>query len=156
MIDTESLEQRVKFLEDECRRLSDIESIRQLRYRYWRSIHKGMWDELVDCYADDAAVDFGYGLNLEGRQALLDFYKGSMGAAFILVDPQGHNPEIEILSPTTARGFWQWDNIMVEAKTNKAVRRGGSYDEEYVKRNGAWRIAVQNVTHIYRHLIEMQ
>ncbi len=156
MTDIESLEQRIKFLEDECRRLSDIEAIRQLRYKYWRCIHKNLWTDLIDCYTDDAVVDFGYGLQLEGKTALEDFYKGSMSSTFTLVDPQGHNPEIEMLSPTTARGFWQLDNTMVETQTSKAVRVGASYDEEYVNRNGEWRISVQKVNHIYRQLVEME
>jgi len=156
MTDIESLEQRIKCLEEECRRLSDIEAIRQLRYKYWRCIHKNQWDELMDCYADDAVVDFGYGLQMEGKTVLADFYKGSMTSAFSLVDPQGHNPEIEVLSSTTARGFWQLDNTMVEAQTSKAVRVGASYDEEYVKRNGEWKISVQKVNHIYRQVIEME
>ena len=156
MTEFESLEQRVKILEEECRRLSDIEAIRRLRYKYWRCIHKGLWDDLMDCYADEAAVDFGYGLKLEGKTALTDFYKGSMTSAFSLVDPQGHNPEIEVLSSTTARGFWQLDNTMVEAQTSKAVRVGASYDEEYVKLNGEWKISVQKVNHIYRQVVEME
>jgi len=56
--DIESLEKRVKFLEKECRRLSDIEAIRRLRYKYWRCIHHSLWDDLMDCYANDAVVDF--------------------------------------------------------------------------------------------------
>ena len=156
MTDIESLEQRVKFLEEECRRLSDIEAIRQLRYKYWRCIHKSQWDDLMACYADDAVVDFGYGLQMEGKTALEDFYKKSMAPAYTLVDPQGHNPEIEILSSTNARGFWQLDNIMVESQTSKAVRVGASYDEEYVKRNGEWKISIQKVNHIYRQVVETE
>jgi hypothetical protein len=79
-----------------------------------------------------------------------------MSSTFTLVDPQGHNPEIEILGPTTARGFWQLDNTMVEAQTSKAVRVGASYDEEYVKRNGEWKISVQKVNHIYRQVVELE
>lgn len=156
MTDIENLEKRVKFLEEECGRLSDTEAIRQLRYKYWRHIHQGQWDDLVNCYADDAAVDFGYGLKLKGKTALADFYKGSMASTYTLVDPQGHNPEIEILSPTTARGFWQLDNTMVETQTSKAVRVGASYNEEYVKRNGEWKISIQKVNHIYRQIVETE
>ncbi len=156
MIDIESLEQRVKLLEEEYRRLSDIEEIRQLRYKYWRCIHKSQWDDLMDCYTDDAKVDFGYGLQMEGKTVLADFYKESMTSTFSLVDPQGHNPEIEIQSSTTANGFWQLDNTMVEAQTGKSVRVGASYNEEYVKRNGEWKIFFQKVIHIYRQVVEME
>jgi len=156
MTDIESLEQRIKLLEEECRRLSDIEAIRQLRYKYWRCIHKSQCDDLMDCYADDAGVDFGYGLQIKGKTALENFYKGSMASTFTMVDPQGHNPEIEILSSTTARGFWQLDNTMVEAQTSKSVRVGASYDEKYVKLNGEWKISVQKVNHIYRQVVEME
>jgi len=97
-----------------CRRLSDIEAIQRLRYKYWHYIHESLWDDLMECYADNVVVDFGYGLQLEGKKALEEFYRGSMASSFTLVDPQGHNPEIEILSSKTARGFWQLDNTMVE------------------------------------------
>lgn len=156
MAEIDDLARRISLLEAEFGRLSDIEAIRQLRYRYWRCIHRGRWDDLMECYTNDANVDFGYGLRLEGRDALADFYRGSMASAFILADPQGHNPEVEILGPETARGFWQLDNIMVEAQTNKAVRVGASYDEEYVKQDGVWKISVQKVTHIYRQVIELE
>ncbi len=156
MTNIESLEQRVKSLEQELARISDIEAIRQLRYKYWRCIHQSRWDELMDCYVNDAAVDFGYGLQLEGTTALKDFYKGSMASAYTLVDPQGHNPEIEILSPATARGFWQLDNTMVESQSGKSVRVGASYNEEYIKLNGKWKISVQKVNHIYRQVVETE
>jgi len=156
MTDIENLEKRIELLEEECRILRDTEAIRQLRYKYWRCIHRGLWDQLMDCYAEDARVDFGYGLQLEGQAALADFYKGSMASAYSLVDPQGHNPEIEILSATSARAFWQLDNTMVEAQTGKAVRVGVSYNEEYIKQDGQWKIAVQKVNHIYRQIIELE
>ena len=150
------LETRIKDLEKECRRLGDIEAIRGLRYKYWRCIRYGLWDDLLDCYANSAVSDFGYGVRLEGKKALEGFYRKRMASLYSLVAPQGHNPEIEILSDTQARGLWQLDNTMVEAKTSKAVRQGVTYDEEYFKENGVWRIASQKVTHVYRQAVTME
>ena len=156
MTDLARLEMRIKTLEEECSRLSDIEAIRKLRYKYWRCIHQGLWDDLLDCYADNAAVDFGYGVELEGKAALERFYKEHMAPAYVLVAPQGHNPEIEIVTQTRARGLWQLDNSMVEAATGKAVRVGAAYSEEYVKETGEWVIAGQKVSHIYRQTVKTE
>ena len=156
MADLASLEMKIKVLEEGYRKLSDIEAIKRLRHRYWRCIHQGLWDDLVDCFAEDAAIDYGFGIKLQGRKALTQFFKESMAPSNALVFPQGHNPEIDLTSDTTAKGIWQLDNVMVDAKTKVAVRHGASYDEEYAKVNGDWKIKRQKVTHVFRQPVQME
>jgi hypothetical protein len=69
--------------------------------------------------------------------------------------PQGHNPEIDVLSNTKATGRWLIDNPQIETPTNVAVRLGSTYDEEYVKEIDKWRIKRQRIAHVYRESINM-
>ena len=155
MEDIASLENRVRVLEEQCQRLTDIEAIRKLRGRYWRCMRERLFDDLVGCYAEEAVVNFGFGIHLQGKEALAKYYNETIAKLHTMIIPQGHNPEIEITGETTATGRWLIDNPQVEASTKTAARLGSTYEEEYLKENGEWKIGRQKVHHIYRELIKM-
>jgi len=143
----------LKDLEARIRTLEDIEAIKKLRGRYWRCIREKLWDDYLDCFTDDAEVDLGVGMQLRGMKELTQFYKETMPTLRDVIIPQGHNPEIDVLSDTRATGKWLIDNPQIEKPTNKAVRQGSIYDEEYAKENGKWRIKKQKIGHIYKESI---
>jgi len=142
-------------LETRIRVLEDIEAIKKLRGRYWRCIREGLWDDFLDCLTDDAVVDLGVGVQLQGKKALAKFYKETFPTLRSAIIPQGHNPEIDVLSDTKAKGKWLIDNPQIETPSNVAVRLGSTYDEEYVKETDNWRIKRQRIAHIYRESINM-
>ena len=152
----EDLEARIKVLEEQCRKLTDIEAIKQLRYRYWQCVHNGIWDGVGDCFAEHGVADYGGGIKIEGRKAITDFFSQTVGAITSLAVLHGHNPQIEITSDMTARGIWQLDNIRIESSSNKASRQGNAYEEEYVKENGEWKIKSSKVAYLFIHSVEMQ
>ncbi len=80
-------------------------------------------------------------LMLEGRATIAKFFKEQIAPAYSMCVHQGHNPEIELTSDTTARGIWQLENFMVTTKTNTGFWIAGSYEDEYVKEKGEWKIA---------------
>ncbi len=136
--------------------LEDIEAIKKLRGRYWRCIREGRWDDFLECFTDDAEVDLGVGIQLRGMKELAQFYKETMPSIREVIIPQGHNPEIEVLSETRAAGKWLIDNPQIEKPTNTAVRQGSIYDEEYAKENGKWKIKKQKIGHIYKEPIKLE
>ena len=97
------LEERVKTLEEECRKLKDIEAIKNLKYRYWHCVDDHSWDGVADCFAEEANV---FGVNLQGRNLIARFYKRTGGKQFTISAHQGHNPEINLLSDRAASGRW--------------------------------------------------
>ena len=143
-------------LEARIRVLEDIEAIKKLQHRYWRCITKGLWDEVADCFTQDGVADFGPDRKFQGKNAIVRFYKELMAPVFSLHVPQGHSPEIEITSETTARGTWQVDMSNVEARTNKASRVGAMYDDVYAKEKGEWKIKSKKTIYLYRQAVEMQ
>ena len=149
-------EKRIKVLEEEIEKLRDIETIKNLKYRYWRCVDNRLWDELADCFTEDASVDYGFGIQLNGRRAIKKFFIMIVGQRFSESMHQGHNPEIEVTGKS-ARGRWQIDQFGIESKTGKAVRIGGIYVDEYVKDGDGWRIKKSTKERYnYRYTLDME
>ena len=49
MSDLAALEKRIQALED-------IEAIKRLKYKYWRCLDTKSWDEMEECFVDDATA----------------------------------------------------------------------------------------------------
>jgi hypothetical protein len=56
-------------------------------------------------------------------------------------------PEIELLSPTEARGIWAMFDY-VEFKPLRGIRGYGHYHEEYRKSGGKWHISMLKLTRL--------
>ena len=69
-----------------------------------------------------------------------------MSGAFLTLAQIGHMPEIDIISPTEARGVWAME-ALVEAG-NSSFHGFGHYWETYRKEDGQWRIARLLITRL--------
>ena len=142
MADLAELESRIKGLEE-------AEAIKRLKYRYFRCLDSLSWDEVIDCFAEDAIVDYGP-IQLRGKEALKEHLSGMIGS-FRGVH-QGHHPEIDLTGEGTARGIWElyvyacWDD------RETAMRLGGFYHDEYVKERGEWKIRTTRMVQLFREM----
>lgn len=137
-------------LERRVRALEDIESIKQLKYRYWRHLDCKQWDELATLFAPEATVCYSSGkYEFAGVEAIMGFLSEALGEARGSVTiHHGHHPEIELLGDTAARGIWALYNYMFNVRENRGIRIGAYYDDRYVRLGGTWKFQ-----HIgYRHL----
>jgi hypothetical protein len=144
---------------DALQRLLDIEAIKQLKARYWRCIDTKSFDELSTVFAEDAVFDY--------RQAVRDPVSGTpegvaeqepvkglqniireVGSALEVAQSahQGHMPEIEILSETTAKGMWPFEDFVLNGDFE--FKGYGHYVEAYEKIDGAWRIKHSEITRL--------
>jgi len=146
------LEERVKTLEEECRKLKDIEAIKNLKYRYWHCVDDHSWDGVADCFAEEANV---FGVNLQGRNLIARFYKRTGGKQFTISAHQGHNPEINLLSDRAASGRWILDQFGIECGTDNAIKLGLSYEDEYTKEENGWKIKSTKVCVIYLQSLKL-
>jgi len=128
----EELERRIRILED-------IEAIKRLKAKYWRCCDKKLWDELEECFTEDAIADYFPNLHFEGRDAIIKFLKESLGPDYMITAHGGHNAEIEIISETEARGIWALNDLVI-IQPGIRMRGYGHYEDEYVKENGRWKI----------------
>lgn len=134
-------------LEQKIRTLEDIEAIKKLKARYWYCADNKLWDGFADCYAEDAVFESPMLKRMEGRDFIVKVLKKAM--ANIKTAHQGHNPEIKIISDTTATGRWAL-NDRVETSDGKYFTGHGYYEDEYVKVNGSWKIKKSTLTYTFQ------
>jgi len=135
-------------LEKRIRVMEDIEAIKKLKAKYFRCVDKKLWDEMEGCFAEDAVADYGMGIELlQGRKAIIQFLKGNLGRESMITAHQGHNPEIEITSDTTAKGVWLLNDRLI-VQTIATLNGWGYYEDEYVKVNGEWKKKSTKITRI--------
>jgi hypothetical protein len=150
---TSDLEKRVKALED-------IEEIKKLHTNYILLLNEQRFDEMVDCFADDAKIE---GLTHDGkvqsgRQAISELMLGMQkrmrdikywkGGQFIV------HPMITV-DGDKATGSWTWYRIGMQSKfTSELGReimvdepREDRYDMEYKRINGKWKMSHMKFTH---------
>ena len=124
-------------------RLLDIEAIKQLKARYFRSMDRKQWDDFGQVFARDAVLEVPeVDLVVNGREAIVAFVSGAVGAAQTV--HHGHMPEIELTGSDSARGTWAMFDY-VEWDSSDADRVGlygyGHYLEEYIREDDEWHIS---------------
>ncbi len=128
-------------IEDEVRRLADIEAIKVLRGRYSRAVDTKDWELFAASLAEDAllAADSG---TTEGRDSIVAMVSGALATATTV--HHQHTPEIEITGPDTATGIWAMQDVV---HIDTFVLRGfGHYHEEYVRTPEGWKIKASTLT----------
>lgn len=132
MADLSDLEKRIRIMED-------IEAIKKLKAKYFRCVDKKLWEEMETVLTEDAVADYGMGIELlQGRKAIIEFLKKNLDRDSMISVHQGHNPEIEITSDTTAKGVWVLNDRLI-IQTIATLNGWRYYEDEYVKVNGEWK-----------------
>jgi hypothetical protein len=156
MMSEQELETKVKYLEDQVKTMGsqikalqtllDVEEIMKLQRAYGFYLEHWMFQEIVDCFSDspDVAADF-YPLGI---------WKGKEGIIRYFGQHKEYNPEflhqIMQLSPIihvdpdgkTARGRWYGYGPIADPHGGLAdeMLHSGTYEMEYVKEGGTWKI----------------
>jgi hypothetical protein len=137
---------------NDLQRLLDIEAIKRLKARYFRSVDTKDLDEFLSCFTDDAFLQFDLALPSRNQQSLRQEGKTGITDYWRSRDPdirtvhQGHTPEIDLLSDTEARGIWAMEDIVEQR--GKTIHGFGHYWETYQKMNGQWLIARLHLTRL--------
>lgn len=135
---------RLVAAERKITRLEDIEAIKILTRAYGYFIDKGMWDHVVDLFADESTVEIEAGgifIGKKGADMLFrkKFGKGEIGfkdgvlfnhpqfQGIVTIDPDGIN----------AKGRWR-TLAQVSWHGERAYWNEGTYENEYIKIEGIW------------------
>ena len=133
--------------------LHEIDAIQRLKHRYLRCIDQKLWDELETCFTEDAVCSYSDGkYAYQGRAAIMEFLRGAMGAPSFLSSHRVHHPEIELTGPTTAKGIWALDDVVIETRAQITIRGAAFYYDEYVKQDGRWRIRSTGYTRTFEEM----
>lgn len=133
--------------------LHELEAIKRLKYKYMRCIDEKLWDEIEECFAQDATCAYGGGkYAYSGRDAILKFLIESMDRKTFLSSHRVHHPEIEFTSDTTATGIWALEDYVIDEENEITIRGAAFYRDKYVKVNGDWKIMHTGYTRTFEEI----
>ena len=120
-----------------------IEQIKQLKFRYFRSLDTNDWDLFGDCLAEDCEADYGDGeYSFDGRKAIVDFMSANMSADTFLSMHNGHHPEISVAADgQSATGVWYLQDMILDLQNKVRLYGTGIYNDDYVMSDGEWKIS---------------
>lgn len=122
-------------VEDDIRRLVDIEAIKQLRGRYSRAVDTKDWELFAASLTEDAVLTADSGVT-EGRDAIVAMVSRALGSAVTM--HHQHTPEIELSGPDAATGTWAMQDVVRFG--GFTLRGWGHYVEEYARTPDGWKI----------------
>ncbi len=126
--------------------MDDVEEIKKLKARYFRSLDAKDWELYASVFAEDCVVDLrtAGGELYEGRAAFVAY---ASNLALVQSVHQGHMPEIDLTSATTATGVWALEdyNIWEDGTQNHGW---GHYLETYEKQDGRWFIKTMKLSYL--------
>jgi ketosteroid isomerase-like protein len=121
-------------IENDVRRLLDLEAIRNLARRYAHYVWSGDVPAATNLFAEDGVMDTGTEAPIRGRQALLETYTRMLGPS--IFHPYVHNHVIN-LDGDRASGVCYLDLRAVV--DGKSLIGGGYYHDEYVRCTEDWK-----------------
>ena len=65
---------------------------------------------------------------------------------------QGHHPEIELTSDTTATGIWALEDYVIMTELNMSLHGAAFYHDKYVKVDGQWKIKHTGYERIFEEI----
>ena len=132
--------------------MDDVEAIKRLKARYFRTMDTKDWAGMRTVFADDVVVDTteSGGGAIAGADAFMAFLEETLRD--VITVHHGHMPEIELTSETTATGIWAMEDHLWVSEGNPLPYRSlhgyGHYHETYEKVDGRWYIKTLKLTRI--------
>lgn len=132
--------------------MGDIEAIKQLKARYFRTLDTKDWEGYRQVFTDDVVIDTteSGGERITGADAFLAYLGQALAGATTV--HQGHMPEITLTSDTTATGIWALHDIVIWP-TGMRLDGFGHYHEAYIKGDDGWRIASSKLTRVHADFV---
>jgi hypothetical protein len=140
--------------------LASIEEIRQLKYRYFRTLDMKEWDDFGDCLTEDVVARYGTQamdkpLHYDNRKDVVEFMSGNLGPNIITIHIASH-PEIQV-DGDSATGSWGFEDTVIVPDFKVVIRGGGYYKDEYRKDvDGRWRISATKYERIYEAMTSLE
>ena len=143
----ETSEKSLEALEARIQAMEDLEAIKQLQYRYKNAFMQANWDEVIDCFSQDATLDIkpdGTLIDKGMKEVKSRFAKMAKAHAGAETDFMYH--PIITVSGNTAKGIW-WvtDTMHIKDKGEQSIY--GIYTVEYVKEKRKWKISMLRHRH---------
>ena len=134
--------------------LQALEELKQLKYRYLRTLDTKDWDGFAETLAEDATADYGERLSFTGRDAITAYMRKTLTPAIITVH-HVHHPEISV-DGDRATAVWALDDTVVVTEHRLLLRGAAHYADRYERgADGAWRIAHTGYRRLYEAMVSL-
>jgi hypothetical protein len=122
--------------------LVDVEQIKRLKYRYFRCFDTADLRGIAELFHPDVTLDVNggvYRFRIEGREQFLAMVRDGAHAEMIM-QHNGHHPEIDLVSATEATGIWYLQDAVWEFRRKIHITGAALYRDRYLKVDGTWLI----------------
>ena len=132
---------------------ADIWAIKQLKYRYLRTLDLKQWDDFAECFVPEATGDYA-GLAFEDRDALVAYMRENLGEGLISMH-HAHHPEITV-EGDTAEGRWYLEDKVIVPEFDFVLEGAAFYTDRCVRTPDGWRIAHTGYKRTYEATMSMK
>ena len=132
--------------------MDDIEAIKQLKARYFRTMDSKDWEGMRRVFTDHVRIDTSQagGNVVTGADEFIEFLRNTLTGSVTV--HHGHMPEIELTSDTTATGIWALQDTIVWSNGTR-LEGYGHYHETYQRVDGQWLIKSSTLTRLHTDFI---
>jgi hypothetical protein len=128
-------------------RAESMRAVKNLQRTYAQYSHYGLWNEMADLFAREAAYVFD-GETIKGRKAIGDYLTSHEGGGQQGLKPGAvhaqiiDHPVVNLsVDGESAKGRWYGFSLLSDNLGNASIQ-GGVFENEYVREDGKWKIAV--------------
>lgn len=137
--------QTIEDLKKEVQALKDVEAIKQLHIRYVNDLTYGEWDDIVECFAEDAVLAVMMGQEpTTGKEKIRDIFMNQVAKSDKHTGKEANmtlHPLITV-DGDTGKSNWVIYFITQPDQNKEAIQvLQGIYDCEYIRENGEWKIS---------------
>jgi len=136
---------QIAALEARADRVKDANDIRRLQRAYGFYLDKAEWDQIADLFASDGSVEYANEGVYEGQARIREYLKRLGGGHNGLVEGELNNhmilqPVVNV-APDGLTAKARWRALIQLGQYKKSAQWGeGTYENEYVKEAGVWKI----------------
>lgn len=138
--------------------LEDIELIKRVKYAYCRCLDTANFAEMRTLFTEDASISYvggRYKYEFQGRDKIIAALENAFHAEAVGCH-QVHHPEIDVVSPTEAKGTWYLRDWFLDLRYKLVTEGSALYRDTYVKRDGRWLIQRATYERIFETMQELK
>ncbi len=113
----------------------DVEQVKQLKYRYLRTLDLKQWDEFEALFMPEATGSYAE-LQFADRDALVGYMRENLTADLITFH-QAHHPEIDVAGDRATARWYLHDKVFVPAY-DVAIEGAAFYEDTMVRTPDGW------------------
>lgn len=131
--------------------MSDIDDIKQVKYRYLRALDTKHWDDFAATLTEDVRGDYGESIGekhqFTDRDSLVNFMRTSLGPE-VVTEHRVDHPEITV-DGDEATGTWYLQDRVIAPDFNFMLIGAAFYHDRYRRTEDGWKICATGYDRTY-------